>query len=113
MARSEATRQSVSPVPKAPLCKGSCHGFAVTEGLSKVAGYFGDDLCRDSRPFLRTRAADAPLCAATQGNRGGSPQPPVGHDDPACRPSSPAGHRGGGHPSGTSARCCALPVLHP
>ena len=33
----------------------SCHGFAVTEGLSKVAGYFGDDLCRNSHPFPRTR----------------------------------------------------------
>ena len=39
--------------------------------------------------FLSSAGADAPLCAAGQGNRGGSPQPPVGHDAPACRPSSP------------------------
>ena len=44
------------PSPKAPLCKGSCHGFAVTEGLPGVAGYFGDDLCSDSRPSLATAA---------------------------------------------------------
>ena len=35
--------------------------------------------------FFAPAGADAPLCAAGQGNRGGSPQPPVGHDDPACR----------------------------
>ena len=34
----------------------SCHGFAVTEGLPGVAGYFGDDLCSDSRPSLATAA---------------------------------------------------------
>ena len=50
------------PVPKAPLCKGSCHGFAVTEGLPGVAGYFGDDLCSDSYPFLAPTGASAPLC---------------------------------------------------
>ena len=44
------------PSPNAPLCKGSCHGFAVTEGLPGVAGYFGDDLCSDSRPSLATAA---------------------------------------------------------
>ena len=45
-------RQSASPVPKAPLCKGSCHGAAVTEGLSGVSAPFWDDLCRNPRPFL-------------------------------------------------------------
>ena len=61
---------------------------AVTEGLSEVDGHLGDDLCLALDPIPPIRAADAPLCAATQGNRGGSPQPPVGHDDPACRPPS-------------------------
>ena len=55
------------PQGKAPLCKGSWHGAAVTEGLSGVAGPFWGDLCRDSHPFLRIRAADAPLCAAGLG----------------------------------------------
>ena len=43
------------PRPEAPLCKGSCHGFAVTEGLSEVDSPFGDDLCRNSHPLPRTR----------------------------------------------------------
>ena len=40
------------PSPKAPLCKGSCHGFAVTEGLSDVDAPFGDDSCFNLYPFL-------------------------------------------------------------
>ena len=40
-------------------------------------------------PLPPIRAADAPLCTATQGNRGGSPQSPVGHDDPGVPPSRP------------------------
>ena len=73
----------------------SCHGFAVTEGLSEVAGpFWGWSLLR-FQPTPRDRAANAPLCAAGQGNRGGSPQPPVGHDDPGVPPSRPpAGRRG-------------------
>ena len=67
--------------------QGELLAVRLTEGLSGVAGPFWGDLCSDSNPA----GADAPLCAATQGNRGGSPQPPVGHDDPACRPSSPRG----------------------
>ena len=55
------------PQGKAPLCKGSWHGAAVTEGLSEVDDPFGGDLCRNSHPFSRTRAADAPLCAAGPG----------------------------------------------
>ena len=51
------------PRPEAPLCKGSCHGFAVTEGLPGVAGYFGDDLCSDSRPSLAHAGAGASLRA--------------------------------------------------
>ena len=43
------------PSSKAPLCKGSWYGVAVTEGLSGVDRHFGDDLCRDSHPFPRTR----------------------------------------------------------
>ena len=50
------------PSPKAPLCKGSWHGFAVTEGLSEVAGHFGDALCSDFHPFLAT-AAQTLRCA--------------------------------------------------
>ena len=43
------------PQGKAPLCKGSWHGAAVTEGLSGVAGGFGDNPCSDSNPFLHQR----------------------------------------------------------
>ena len=84
------------PVPKGSLVQRElARPKAVTEGLSGVAGHFWGDLCRVSRPFPRDRGADAPLCAATQGNRGGSPQPPVGHDDPGAPPSRPpAGRRG-------------------
>ena len=39
--------------------------------------------------FFAPAGADAPLCTATQGNRGGSPQSPVGHDDPGVPPSRP------------------------
>ena len=47
-------RQSASPVPKAPLCKGSCHGAAVTEGLPEVDDPFGGNLRSDSHPSLAT-----------------------------------------------------------
>ena len=47
-----AIRISRPPQGKAPLCKGSWHGAAVTEGLSGVAGHFGDDLCSALYPFL-------------------------------------------------------------
>ena len=71
---------------KAPLCKGSWHGAAVTEGLSEVAGHFGDDLCRDSNPFLPSAAQTlrcAPLAWVVAGTspslcRGGPVCPPVG-----------------------------------
>ena len=45
----------------------SCHGFAVTEGLSEVDSPFGDDLCSDSYLPLATAGANAPLCAAGPG----------------------------------------------
>ena len=67
--------------PRLPCAKGAV-SRRLTEGLSGVDGPFGDDLCRNSNPSLATTAANAPLCATTQGNRGGSPQSPVGHDDP-------------------------------
>ena len=54
--------RSASPVPKAPLCKGSCHGFAVTEGLSGVDGPFWVDLCSDFSSFLPS-AAQTLRCA--------------------------------------------------
>ena len=47
--------------PKAPLCKGSCRGYAAIEGLPEVAGHFGDDLCRMSHPPLVTAGANALL----------------------------------------------------
>ena len=50
------------PQGKAPLCKGSCHGFAVTEGLSEVDSPFGGDLCSDFHPSLAT-AAQTLRCA--------------------------------------------------
>ena len=50
------------PRPEAPLCKGSCHGFAVTEGLSEVDSPFGGDLCSDFHPSLAT-AAQTLRCA--------------------------------------------------
>ena len=63
------------PSPKAPLCKGSWHGAAVTEGLSGVAGPFGDDFCSDSHPFLAPAAASAPLCAGYPGQLMKPPAP--------------------------------------
>ena len=52
---------SRSPQGKAPLCKGSCRGFAAIEGLPEVAGHFGDALCRMSHPPLVTAGANALL----------------------------------------------------
>ena len=55
------------PQGKAPLCKGSCHGEAVTEGLSGVDGPFGDNLCCNFHPFLAAAGADASLRAGWPG----------------------------------------------
>ena len=70
------TRQSASLVPKAPLCKGSCHGAAVTEGLSEVDNPFGDDLCSVFHTSLASAGADAALCAAGLGGCGNLPFSP-------------------------------------
>ena len=47
----------------------------LTEGLSGVAGPFGDDFCSDSHPFLAPAAASAPLCAGYPGQLMKPPAP--------------------------------------
>ena len=74
------------PSPKAPLCKGSCHGFAVTEGLSDVDAPFGDDSCFNLYPFLPSAPQTlrcAPLARAVAAALRNHPR---GTSPPACRP---------------------------
>ena len=68
------------PAPPSPAGQGSLvqrelsRPKTATEGLSKVAGYFGDDLCRaPNPPLVMTAGADAPLCATGPGGRWGFP----------------------------------------
>ena len=80
------------PQGKAPLCKGSCRGFAATEGLPEVAGHFGNDLCCDPHPFLLSAPQTlrcAPLARVIDGasppfRRGRCPHRPAAahHDRP-------------------------------
>ena len=80
------------PQGKAPLCKGSCRGFAATEGLPEVAGHFGNDLCCDPHPFLLSAPQTlrcAPLARVIDGasppfRRGRCPHRPATwhHDRP-------------------------------
>ena len=73
------------PSPKAPLCKGSWHGAAVTEGLPEVDDPFWGNLRSDSHPSLATAPQTlrcAPLAWVVTGTspsprRGGPVCPPV------------------------------------
>ena len=73
-------KSRIPPFLRLPCVKGAVARRA-TEGLSDVAGPFGDDLCSDLHPSLATAGANAPLCTAgllPVSCRGRAPSRPAG-----------------------------------